>query len=252
MEQPLAGDLVYVESVIKILSHLKRIVNLCSNIADSSKDIKCSINLLFEIEEMVNYTKLMLINSFGAFKMHDWDIANELRNQNTTDKILPSCIVCFDNKINENSLLAAKTHEIPILMINRQQYLDLNKQKLEKAKQEFSKSLSLEAIKEIFYRQPYYKIVQDIPNIISIINEISDISYIDKLKSLKYLAFLGQHFIEQSDGYIIDVPVEKYNEQIKGYLQVINAKLQEYNNLIMMEESNNTYSENLEIGTKKM
>ena len=180
------------------------------------------------------------------------DIANELRNQNTTDKILPSCIVCFDNKINENSLLAAKTHGIPILMINRQQYLDLNKQKLEKAKQEFSKSLSLEAIKEIFYRQPYYKIVQDIPNIISIINEISDISYIDKVKSLKYLAFLGQHFIEQSDGYIIDVPVEKYNEQIKGYLQVINAKLQEYNNLIMMEESNNTYSENLEIGTKKM
>lgn len=180
------------------------------------------------------------------------DIAKELRNKNKTDKILPSCIICFDNKINDNSLLAAKTHGIPILMINRRQYLDLNKQKLEKAKQEFSNSLSLEAIKEIFYRQPYYKVVQDIPNMISIIIEQKDISYIDKLKSLEYLAFLGQHFIEQSDGYIIDVPVEKYNEQIKEYLHVINAKLQELNNLLIMEESNIPYSENLESGTKKI
>lgn len=112
MEQPLAGDLVYVESVIKILSHLKRIVNLCSNIADSSKDIKCSINLLFEIEEMVNYTKLMLINSFGAFKMHDLDIANELRGDD--DKIDQ----LFDDILERISEILSEKTEYSLEFIN--------------------------------------------------------------------------------------------------------------------------------------
>ena len=102
-------------------------------------------------------------------KETDIEKSEELRKQNGTDRMLPSCIVCFDGNINEQSLLAARTHKIPVLMIDRQQYLDLNKQKLEMARQEFSSSLSPEALKEIFYRQSYYEIAKEMPNIIDII-----------------------------------------------------------------------------------
>ena len=142
-------------------------------------------------------------------KETDIDTAEKLRSQTGTDRMFPSCIVCFDGNINDNSLLAARTHKIPILMINRQQYLDINKQKLEMAKLEFSSTLSQEAMKEIFYRQPYYKIVQEFPNMLNIIKNHQEVSDENKRLSLEYLAYLGQHFIEQStSGYIIiDVPV---------------------------------------------
>lgn len=50
-------------------------------------------------------------------KENDIGKAEELRQQKGTDRIQPSCIICFDEKINEQSLLAARTHNIPILMI---------------------------------------------------------------------------------------------------------------------------------------
>lgn len=176
-------------------------------------------------------------------KETDIDKAIELRNQNGTDRTLPSCIVCFDNNINEQSLLAAKTHKIPILMIDRQLYLDLNKQKLELARKDFSNSLSPEAMKEIFYRQPYYKIAQEMPTIIDIIKNNQEATTENKRIGLEYLAYLGQHFIEQSSGYIIDVPVEEYNKQIKKYIQSIDLESQGHDSLVTMEDMQNSYKE---------
>ena len=184
-------------------------------------------------------------------KETDIDEAIELRNKNGTDRILPSCIVCFDNNINEQSLVAARTHKIPILMVNRQQYIDLNKQKLEMAKKNFSSSLSPEAMKEIFYRQPYYKIAQEMPTIIDIIKNNQDATTENKRISLEYLAYLGQHFIEQSSGYIIDVPVEEYNKQIKKYIQSIDFELQGYDSLVTMEDMQNAYKEISALDRKK-
>lgn len=187
-------------------------------------------------------------------KETDIDTAAKLRNQNGTDRMFPSCIVCFDGNINDNSLLAARTHKIPILMINRQQYLDINKQKLEMAKLEFSSTLSQEAMKEIFYRQPYYKIVQEFPNMLNIIKNHQEVSDENKRLSLEYLAYLGQHFIEQStSGYIIiDVPVEEYNKKIQEYIQIIDLELQEDKaSLVTIEDMQNAYKEISAIDRKK-
>lgn len=177
-------------------------------------------------------------------KENDISKAEELRQQSGTDRIQPSCIICFDEKINEQSLLAARTHNIPIVMIDRQAYLDINNQKLEAAKSEFSKSLSEESLREIFYRQPYYKIVQDMPNLINDINSNGEVSLEDKKMSLQYLAYLGQHFIEQSSGYIIDVPVEEYNEKMQQYIQDIDRQLQgNEQTLVTMEDMKSAYTE---------
>lgn len=186
-------------------------------------------------------------------KETDIDNADKLRSQNGTDRMFPSCIVCFDGNINDNSLLAARTHKIPILMINRQQYLDINKQKLEMAKLEFSSTLSQEAMKEIFYRQPYYKIVQEFPNMLNIIKNHQEVSDENKRLSLEYLAYLGQHFIEQStSGYIIDVPVEEYNKKIQEYIQIIDLELQEDKaSLVTIEDMQNAYKEISAIDRKK-
>lgn len=175
-------------------------------------------------------------------KETDIDKANMLRNQKGTDRMQPSCIVCFDGNINEQSLLAARAHNIPILMIDRQAYLDINEQRLEMARVEFSKSLSPQSIREIFYRQPYYKVVQDMPELINTINSNSEVSVDDKRMSLEYLAYLGQHFIEQSEGYIIDVPVEEYNRKMQGYIQTIDRELLGQD-LVTMDDMKSAYTE---------
>lgn len=175
-------------------------------------------------------------------KETDVDKANTLRNQKGTDRMQPSCIVCFDENINEQSLLAARTHNIPILMIERQAYLDINKQRLEMARLDFSKSLSTQSIREIFYRQPYYKVVQDMPELINTIKSNSEVSSDDKKISMEYLAYLGQHFIEQSSGYIIDVPVEEYNKKMQEYIQTIDRELLG-KDLVTMDDMKSAYTE---------
>lgn len=175
-------------------------------------------------------------------KETDVDKANMLRNQKGTDRMQPSCIVCFDGNINEQSLLAARAHNIPILMIDRQAYLDINEQRLEMARLDFSKSLSPQSIREIFYRQPYYKVVQDMPELINTINSNGEVSLDEKRMSLEYLAYLGQHFIEQSEGYIIDVPVEEYNKKMQGYIQTIDRELLGQD-LVTMDDMKSAYTE---------
>lgn len=175
-------------------------------------------------------------------KETDVDKANRLRNQKGTDRMQPSCIICFDENINEQSLLAARTYNVPILMIDRQAYLDTNKQRLEMARLDFSKSLSTQSIREIFYRQPYYKVVQDMPELINTIKSNSEVSLNDKKMSLEYLAYLGQHFIEQSSGYIIDVPVEEYNKKMQEYIQTIDRELLGQD-LVTMDDMKSAYIE---------
>ncbi len=175
-------------------------------------------------------------------KETDIDKANMLRDKKGTDRMQPSCIICFDGNINEQSLLAARTHNIPILMIDRQAYLDINEQRLEMARLDFSESLSPQSIREIFYRQPYYKVVQDMPELINTINSNSEVSVDDKRMSLEYLAYLGQHFIEQSEGYIIDAPVEEYNKKMQGYIQTIDRELLGQD-LVTMDDMKSAYIE---------
>lgn len=170
------------------------------------------------------------------------DKADILRNQKGTDRMQPSCIICFDGNINEKSVLAAKVHNIPIVMIDRQAYLDINNQKLEEAKLDFSKTLSISSIEEIFYRQPYNKIVEDMPRLINAIKNNSESSLEDKTLGIEYLAYLAQHFIEQSSGYIINTPVEEYNSKMQEYIKILDRELPGQN-LVTIDDMKSAYIE---------
>ena len=63
---------------------------------------------------------------------------------------------------------------------------------------------------------PYYQIVEEIPSMIEKIHNNQEIPTDNKKISLEYLAYLSQHFIEQSTGYIYDVPVEISEAFSKG------------------------------------
>ena len=63
MEQPLATDLMYIESSIRVISHVKRIAYLCRNIAESAatiEGIKVSNKIRGDLEYMADYVQIML------------------------------------------------------------------------------------------------------------------------------------------------------------------------------------------------
>lgn len=63
MEQPLATDLMYIESSIRVISHVKRIAYLCRNIAESAATIegmKVSNKIMGDLEYMADYVQIML------------------------------------------------------------------------------------------------------------------------------------------------------------------------------------------------
>ncbi len=81
-EQPVASDLMYIESAIRVISHVKRIAYLCNNIAEASKEIK-NINsidyeLLDNLHYMADYVQVMITAGFSAFINQDINIAREL------------------------------------------------------------------------------------------------------------------------------------------------------------------------------
>lgn len=87
-EQPLAGDLMFIESTIRVTSHIKRIGHLVLKIANAIRRIHTvSIpdEILRELEFMGDYIQIMLKKSFRAFLNHDIDTARQLADDD--DKI---------------------------------------------------------------------------------------------------------------------------------------------------------------------
>lgn len=81
MEQPLATDLMYIESSIRVISHVKRIAYLCRNIAESAatiEGIKVSNKIRGDLEYMADYVQIMLTRGFGSFCNQDISVAREL------------------------------------------------------------------------------------------------------------------------------------------------------------------------------
>ena len=81
MEQPLATDLMYIESSIRVISHVKRIAYLCKNIAESANTIEgveVPEKLMGDLEYMADYVQIMLNRGFGAFCNQDVNVAREL------------------------------------------------------------------------------------------------------------------------------------------------------------------------------
>jgi len=88
VEQPVAGDLMFIESTIRINSHMKRIGYLASNMADLSvyiKDVQIPEKLTNDLQYMADYVQMMLSKGIYAFLDQNIDAAKELRKDD--DKV---------------------------------------------------------------------------------------------------------------------------------------------------------------------
>lgn len=115
VEKPVASDLMYIESAIRVISHVKRIAYLCKNIADSSEAInKADIpeELLEELKFMANYVQLMITNGFDSFINQDITTAADLEeDDDTVDQL-------FDKILNEVTGLLSKKTDYAINIMN--------------------------------------------------------------------------------------------------------------------------------------
>jgi len=88
VEQPVAGDLMFIESTIRIDGHIKRIGYLASNIAELAvliQDIPVPEKLMEDLQYMADYVQMMLSKGIYAFLNQNIDMAKELRKED--DKV---------------------------------------------------------------------------------------------------------------------------------------------------------------------
>lgn len=115
VEKPVASDLMYIESAIRVISHVKRIAYLCKNIADSSEAINeadIPEELLEELKFMANYVQLMINNGFDSFINQDITTAGDLEeDDDTVDQL-------FDKILNEVTKLLSKKTDYAINIMN--------------------------------------------------------------------------------------------------------------------------------------
>lgn len=87
-EQPVAGDLMFIESTIRVSSHIKRIGHLAANIAEISaliKDVNVPVKLREDLQYMADYVQMMLSKGIYTFLNQNVDMAKELRDDD--DKV---------------------------------------------------------------------------------------------------------------------------------------------------------------------
>lgn len=115
VEQPLASDLMYIESAIRVLSHIKRIAHLCSNIADSAAEIQnmeSPQELFNDLRYMADYVQIMLTAGFGSFYSQDVGVARELPEDD--DKVDD----LFDKILKEVTDLVAEKTDYALAIVN--------------------------------------------------------------------------------------------------------------------------------------
>ena len=82
-EQPVAGDLLFIESTIRVSNHIKRIGSLAANIAEISallKDVNVPDRLREDLQYMADYVQMMLSKGIYTFLDQNVDTAKELRH----------------------------------------------------------------------------------------------------------------------------------------------------------------------------
>ena len=96
-EQPVAGDLRFIETSIKVSSHLKRIAGLATNIAEVAhhvKDEKIPKKPMRDLKHMSDIVDGMVSKSIAAFLGKNMNLARELhRDDNKVDEL-------FDKALN--------------------------------------------------------------------------------------------------------------------------------------------------------
>jgi len=113
-EQPVAGDLMFIESTIRITSHIKRIANLAANIAEVSaeiKDVDIPDKLREDLQYMADFVQMMLSKGIYSFLNQNVDMAKELRRDDVKvddlfDTILEQVTDCmFEDKETINPFI---------------------------------------------------------------------------------------------------------------------------------------------------
>ena len=102
VEKPVAGDLLFIEATIRVISHIKRIGYLASNIAESISKFE-KVDLPKEVTDnmsfMADYVLVMLNKSIDAFLNQDLKRASELSDDD--DKVDE----LFDTLLNQATKL---------------------------------------------------------------------------------------------------------------------------------------------------
>jgi phosphate transport system protein len=97
-EQPVAGDLRFIEASIKVSSHLKRICGLASNIAEVARHVKdeeIPEKPMFDLQRMADIVDGMVSKSLAAFLAKNMNVARELhRDDDKVDDL-------FDHALKE-------------------------------------------------------------------------------------------------------------------------------------------------------
>jgi phosphate transport system protein len=106
VEQPVAGDLMFIESTIRVSSHMKRIGYLASNIAELSvliKEVQVPDKLMEDLQYMADYVQMMLSKGFYAFLDQNLDMAKELReDDDKVDDLFDSILEQVTNNMFED------------------------------------------------------------------------------------------------------------------------------------------------------
>lgn len=108
-EQPFAKDLMFIESTIRVISHIKRIGRLTYNIAQNIKKIQgveIPSKILKELGYMGDYVQLMLSKSIYAFLNQNLEMAKELSTDD--DKVDE----LFDSILNRSTSSMAENKEL--------------------------------------------------------------------------------------------------------------------------------------------
>jgi len=114
VEQPVAGDLMFVESTMRINGHLKRIAYLASNMAELAaliKDVPVPEKLIEDLQYMADYVQMMLSKGVYAFLDQNVDAAKELKeDDDKVDDLFDSILeqvtdAMFEDKDNITSII---------------------------------------------------------------------------------------------------------------------------------------------------
>lgn len=105
-EQPVAKDLLYIETCIKVSSHMNRINGLAVNIANVVDKYECALSdkkLFTKVEKMGKTVQKMIRIGFKAFFEHDLDSARQLADlDDRVDDIFDEIISDVSKSILEN------------------------------------------------------------------------------------------------------------------------------------------------------
>ena len=150
----------------------------------------------------------------------------------TTDnsRLQPTCIVCFDGVINDNSILAAKSFGIPIVNIDRKKYFQRNQNELFENLDLLLNTGDKKYVKDIFYTLSYEKLVNFIP---LLVEEINTRNLPNSSEIYNEIISNMEHFIKYSARGSVggEKTIKEINVRMNKYLEYLKMEVLNKGNL---------------------